>query len=470
MQVSKIAGVLTLAGITYVAFTPANAGQPDPWIITGPFAAAKVTGGPWTLSQAKDPSHMATLAEPRKGMCNGTSVSAHVGTDLMQPYYFPLIFGTDRKMVGYFDYRVKDNEEMVAVGTSRDGGMNWLIKGTALQLNDGKCGTSGLTDNGQGHAAVITVGRTTHLYTLDRAATPSFLLEHAIDPKNDNPLIGLPASEPVNGNTVPQHAMLVTGLIAPDGILGVVPDYHAAGAGEDTVEVLYLSKQKGYYGTIDTDPAHACPSDSVATAQLKLLGKSPNQDRPELHLAHTSDGINFTDDGAVSFDKINPSDTNMSFTSTRFIGPHGTVLSYKDGSYGLFFSGGNCGDGDSDAYHYIGYAHSKDAVHWTVDNDINNPLVSVDYGNMGTSDSIRHRYTGRVYSPGVTLNPNGKSATLILSGYNTPQPLPKVGTTLGLPAPGNYTPVSVQSADYRSIMIVNLQRGSAPKPAHANDE
>jgi len=32
-------------------------------------------------------------------------------------------------------------------------------------------------------------------------------------------------------------------------------------------------------------------------------------------------------------------------------------LRYTDGSYGLFFSGGNCQDGDSDAYHFIGAAH-----------------------------------------------------------------------------------------------------------------
>ena len=65
----------------------------------------------------------------------------------------------------------------------------------------------------------------------------------------------------------------------------------------------------------------------------------------------------------------------------RFIGPRGTLVQYVDGSYGLFFSGGNCGDGDSDAYHYVGYAHSPDAVNWTVDNCMSNPLVGVDYAS-----------------------------------------------------------------------------------------
>jgi hypothetical protein len=182
-----------------------------------------------------------------------------------------------------------------------------------------------------------------------------------------------------------------------------------------------------------------------------------------MRLAHTNDGVNFVDDGPVTFDKINPLDPNTQFTTTRFIGPRGTVVRYKDGSYGLFFSGGNCGDGDSDAYHYIGYAHSSDARNWIVDNDITNPLFQVAYDQMGTSDGERHHYTGRVYSPTVTFNPNGKSATLIFSGYNTPQPLPKVGVSLGVPV-ANYVPTAGQAADYRAIMKVTLTRGSAPKP------
>jgi hypothetical protein len=74
-------------------------------------------------------------------------------------------------------------------------------------------------------------------------------------------------------------------------------------------------------------------------------------------LAHTSDGLAFTDDGAITIP----------------------------------------GDGDSDAYHYVGYAHSADALNWTVDYGMTNPLVRVDYANMGTTDVERHHYTGRVY-------------------------------------------------------------------------
>jgi hypothetical protein len=35
-----------------------------------------------------------------------------------------------------------------------------------------------------------------------------------------------------------------------------------------------------------------------------------------------------------------------------------------------------CIDGDSDAFHYIGYAESHDLIHWTVVNGINNPIIS----------------------------------------------------------------------------------------------
>jgi hypothetical protein len=42
----------------------------------------------------------------------------------------------------------------------------------------------------------------------------------------------------------------------------------------------------------------------------------------------------------------------------------------------LLFSGGDCIDGGSDAFHYIGYAESSDLIHWHVVNGINNPIVS----------------------------------------------------------------------------------------------
>ena len=43
----------------------------------------------------------------------------------------------------------------------------------------------------------------------------------------------------------------------------------------------------------------------------------------------------------------------------------------------LLFSGGNCIDGDSDAFHFIGYAESSDLLNWTVINGIDHPIASV---------------------------------------------------------------------------------------------
>ena len=71
--------------------------------------------------------------------------------------------------------------------------------------------------------------------------------------------------------------------------------------------------------------------------------------------------------------------TTVDYNETRWISPRGTLIDINgDGSlWGLYFSGGNCLDGDSDAFHYIGYAESTDMMHWIVYNDINHPIASI---------------------------------------------------------------------------------------------
>ena len=95
-----------------------------------------------------------------------------------------------------------------------------------------------------------------------------------------------------------------------------------------------------------------------------------------MRLATTTDGITFTDLGIVS--GLNDP-TTVDYNETRWISPRGTLIDiHGDGSvWGLYFSGGNCLDGDSDAFHYIGYAESTDKMHWTVYNDINHPIASI---------------------------------------------------------------------------------------------
>ena len=95
-----------------------------------------------------------------------------------------------------------------------------------------------------------------------------------------------------------------------------------------------------------------------------------------MRLATTTDGVHFTDLGIVH--GLNDP-TTVDYNKTRWISPRGTLLDINgDGSvWGLYFSAGNCLDGDSDAFHYIGYAESTDKMHWTVYNDINHPIASI---------------------------------------------------------------------------------------------
>jgi hypothetical protein len=95
-------------------------------------------------------------------------------------------------------------------------------------------------------------------------------------------------------------------------------------------------------------------------------GITANHDITYLRLASTIDGFTFKDLGILQ--GLNDP-TTVSATGTRWLATAGSILKLKHGGYGLLFSGGSCLDGDSDAFHYIGYAESKDLIHWTVIND-----------------------------------------------------------------------------------------------------
>lgn len=422
------------------------------WSTTGLPQPASVTNGPWTLGQGS-----ATLDHQNKGLCdtfpNG-ALQSNPGTNLMQPYYFPQIKrGLDGKLDGYFDYRIKDTDEAIAHGTSTDGGLTWSIDGVKLRLNgtcpanDASTNAAGNGDNGQGHPFVMTIPtgptRKTLLYTLDRAGSVGDnggLTIHNVT----GGFSGLNNIEPVTAATpVPPGVPQTIGLDHPDGILGLIP-----GTGTDPhfnpTKILYLKKVKGS----KSSPATGLDLTKLCTESQSqpYTSKKTNYDRSELRIATTIDGVNFSDGGPAS--GLNNPDDNTSIGGFRYIGPNGTILRQLDGSFGLFFSGGGCQDGDSDAYHFIGHAHSSDAVHWTVDNGAANPLVQVDYTYPTTSP--QKYYTGRVYNPQVIVNGLG-SATLIFSGYRTGKPLPDVGTGLGVPTA--YTPVATEAANYRTIMV-----------------
>src|ERR1700677_4617728 len=117
----------------------------------------------------------------------------------MSPYYFPhIVRNADGSLTGYFDYRPKDADEAIVAGTSTDNGVTWTYDSEALEQNPGYCPTADATDDGEGHPNVISVGATTDLYTLPRAAGDNVgvgMLVHTITPTESNPLAGAPATE-----------------------------------------------------------------------------------------------------------------------------------------------------------------------------------------------------------------------------------------------------------------------------------
>lgn len=251
---------------------------------------------------------------------------------------------------------------------------------------------------------------------------------------------------------VPAGAEATTGLVSPDGILGVLP-----GKGDDdrdSVTVLYVEKQLDYFKTADQANACAVPYATLAqTGEGK--NKAPyygnNEDRSTVRSATTRDGIHFTDNGPVQGLGDNE---GTSATDTRFVSPSGTVVKNPDGSLGLFYAGGNCYDGDSDGFHYIGYATSKDGLNWTIVDGFTNPLLAVDTSFPQTSPALY--YSGRIYGPQVVLGKDGKTATMVFAGYRTPKPLPKPGTALGTDPNALYTVGAGDPATYRSILTVTL--------------
>jgi hypothetical protein len=187
-----------------------------------------------------------------------------------------------------------------------------------------------------------------------------------------------------------------------------------------------------------------------------------------LRLAQTTDGIHFTDLGPLQ--GLNDI-TDVTATGTRWLATAGTILKLEGGRYGLLFSGGGCIDGDSDAFHYIGYAESSDLIHWAVVNGINNPIVSsapftiaVDSNGVpatsgGTLITVPANtpvvgntmgwFAGRVYAPSATLF-DRHDVTVIFAGYHTPKPKNGLG-------------------DYRTIGRVSLHSSQPLRAVGAGD-
>lgn len=358
----------------------------------------------------------------------------------MAPFYFPLVytttntptdnaFGGQPPIIGLFDWRPKDIDEGLVAAESDDYGKTWYFMQLVLELNpdytnpiSGGFGTSTATgcpptigdtnanytsangsqaDDGWGHATIVQLpgldaAHGQFLYMLDRNTNnlpdagvsivdnaplhvisltgssnkfPIWNTNNANAGNNDIKSISS-ALHNSTGTAGTANAVTVqdtVGLLNPDGIMAVFPTSSTADAGVGApVTVLYVQK------ILNGDTSW--PADQKCTA-APVSGKT-NDDVSNVRLATTTDGVNFTDLGIVN--GLNDP-TTVDYNKTRWISPRGTLIDVNgDGSvWGLYFSGGNCLDGDSDAFHYIGYAESTDKMNWVVYNDINNPIASI---------------------------------------------------------------------------------------------
>ena len=442
-----------------------------------------ITGGPWTLEQSGAANGLKS-----SGYCastdgvHGTEID-NPGTERMQPYYFPFITGQGSNLQGYFDWRPKDTDEAVVSAFSSDSGKTWTFQDKVLELTtdcpthkntegdesekDAVCQgpggglpcqnasndqDGGVGDDGQGHQFILNINGQTLLYTLNRSVghiDNDPLVIHVLSPAPGHPLAGAPLLDdgPTDANPglsePPNHT---TGLMNPDGILGVVPD-------SNPLTIIYEQKILNGDNTAPTalPDAQVCDGNMMAgvnvgwqnyynniPAGINTGGIAANHDITYLRLASTTDGYNFTDLGALQ--GLNDP-TTVSAVGTRWLATAGSILKRKHGGYGLFFSGGSCIDGDSDAFHYIGYAESNDLIHWTVINGINNPIVlvfpvtiSLDANGVpgsGTTTTIpsgepvvgdtQGFFAGRVYAPSATQN-DQDDITVMFAGYHTTKP------------------------------------------------
>jgi hypothetical protein len=479
----KKQALLIMAALTVLfalAFA-AKAGNSVRWRSNGAAAETYVTGGGWTLEQSG-----AAVGLKSAGYCDsqGNQIG-NPGTERMEPYYFPVIVGRGRHLQGYFDYRPKDINEAVAAAFSEDAGLTWTFQQKVLELrktcpNQVQKDPDGDKDNGpdpnnsdngdddgQGHQFIINIAGHTYLYTLDRAVNhidSDDLYIHELFPEPGLPLNGAPLMDdgPTDStSSQPEISFHTVGLVNPDGILGVVP-------GVSPLTIIYEQKilNGDNNGATAFPAAQQCNTFWANYYATNPFGTAVNDDITHLRLATTTDGVHLTDQGILQ--GLNDP-TDVTATGTRWLATAGTILKLESGKYGLLFSGGGCIDGDSDAFHYIGYAESRDLLHWTVVNGINNPIVStasftIKVNSAGVPDAAGSAITvpaatpvvartmgwfsGRVYAPSATLLDH-ENITVIFAGYHTPKPKNGLG-------------------DYRTIGHVSL-RSSEPILAGSGD-
>ncbi len=262
-----------------------------------------------------------------------------------------------------------------------------------------------------------------------------------------------------------------TGLVNPDGLLAVVPNTYP-------IQVLYISK------TLNSDYV---PPTSYPICPASIPNGNFNDDVEVVRIATTTNFVNFTDItpfNTPAYSNTGPNapiqmvnglsdPSTTSYSGIRWVSGNGTLIKLSNGNWGLFFGGGNCLDGDSDAFHAIMYAESNgsDLTNWTVLNGINNPIASIaTVSNVSDPQSGQQVtipsstplvcqvaactnntlpwFSGRIYAPQAIVTSTG-TVSLVFAGYNA-------GFQLG----GSSRDLS----NYRNIGQVNLSVANVTLP------
>jgi hypothetical protein len=241
-----------------------------------------------------------------------------------------------------------------------------------------------------------------------------------------------------------------------------------------------------------------------------------NEDYEAVRAAYTTDGIHFTDLGAISgstsgtgsttggYNDLSNPDQQASPLSSggtpvtsamtacggttgtscvspanaapgsadtvelRWPGSRGTIVQNPDGSYGMFLSGAWPTDADSDAFNQIFYSSSSDGLHWSVPQVISSTDYTFSASAAQEPDSsadgplgISGYYSGRDYGPAVVQNPNG-TLTMVFAGYRTPKGTATEGDVLGTNPSALYTVGDQDPNLYRNILTAPLGSSSDP--------
>ena len=243
----------------------------------------------------------------------------------------------------------------------------------------------------------------------------------------------------------------------PDGIIAEIP-------GSSPKTILYL--QKILNG--DKTGLTALPLAQQCGAPVAFNEPAASHDISIPRMASTEDGINFTDLGPIN--GLNDI-TGVGPTDIRYVGPRGTLMQFGDGTWGLIFSGGNCLDGDSDAFHFLGFAQSTDLRNWTVINGIQNPIastiplkvnvngvaVTIPANRPVVGDSLGW-FNGRIYGPSF-VRMGEHDGVMTFTGYHTPRPNDDRGDTRGI---GSVRLHSSQN-------IVAISNGDDEQPVNDDD-